>query len=114
MSRKETTIQIQVGLDENQIPEKITWSAPDGGVESQDSKAMFLSMWDADQQETLRMDLWVKDMPVDQMQVFFHQVLTGMKESYYRATNDDKMAGSFQDFCDYFSEKLELKKVRKS
>ena len=63
MSRKETTIQIQVGLDENQIPEKITWSAPDGGVELQDSKAMFLSMWDADQQETLRMDLWVKDMP---------------------------------------------------
>ena len=114
MSQKETEIKIQVGLNENQIPEKITWSAPDGGVDSQDSKAMFLSMWDAEKQETLRMDLWVKDMPIDQMRVFFHQVLTGMKESYYRATNDDKMAGSFQDFCDYFAEKLELKKVRKN
>lgn len=113
MSQKQTEIQIQVALDENQIPEKLTWSAPDGGVQNQDSKAMFLSMWDADQQETLRMDLWVKDMPVDQMQVFFHQVLTGMKDSYFRATNDEKMAGSFQDFCDYFAEKLQLKNVRK-
>ena len=112
MSQKETEIKIQVGLNENQIPEKITWSAPDGGVDSQDSKAMFLSMWDAEKQETLRMDLWVKDMPIDQMQVFYHQVLTGMKESYYRATNDDKMAGSFQDFCDYFAEKLAIKKEK--
>ena len=35
-----------------------------------------LSVWDAVKtQETLRIDLWTKDMPVDEMKLFFHQTL---------------------------------------
>ena len=60
-------------------------------------------------QETLRMDLWVKDMPVDQMQRFFHQSLVTMGETYFRATQDEKMAQGFEDFAAFFAEKLNIK-----
>lgn len=71
---------------------------------------MLLSIWDANNQETLRIDLWTKDMPVDQMKVFFHQTLSAMADTYERATQDDKMAATMRDFCEYFADKLDLKK----
>ena len=47
---------------------------------------------------------------VDEMKIFFHQTLVAMSETFKRATNDEKMADTMMDFCDYFAEKLELKK----
>ena len=44
---KETNVTINVTLDENNIPEKIIWSAPDGGVSDFPAKAMLLSLWDS-------------------------------------------------------------------
>ena len=103
-------IEINVELDDNRVPEKLSWTAPEGGIETQESKAIMLSVWDNKAQEALRIDLWTKDMPVDEMKVFFHQTLTAMSETFYRATQDEKMAATMKDFCDYFAEKLELKK----
>lgn len=103
-------IKITVALDENRIPEKLTWSAQDGGVEHEEAKAMLLSVWDSTMQETLRIDLWTKDMPVDEMKKFFHQTLVAMADTFQRATQDEKMADTMRDFCDYFAEKMELKK----
>jgi len=110
MAKLISEIKLSIELDENKVPEKLSFTAADGGVENQDSKAMMLSVWDADKQESLRIDLWTKDMPVDQMKVFFHQTLVSMSDSYQRATQDEKMALTMKDFCDYFAEKLELKK----
>ena len=107
---KDTHIKIDVQLDENKIPEKIVWSAPDGGVNEEEAQALLMSLWDGKNQETLRMDLWVKEMPVDQMNVFFHQTLVSLSQSYMKATNNEKMTDAFNQFCDYFAEKLELKK----
>ncbi len=107
---KKTQVKIDVGLDENNIPEEMQWTAPDGGVLDMETKAMLLSFWDAEKQETLKMDLWVKDMPMDQMQLFFHQTLMSLSDTYYRATQDEKMTASMKDFCDFFAEKLALKK----
>lgn len=107
---KKTNININVDLDENRVPEKLHWSADDGGVENQEAKAMLLSMWDADQKETLRVDLWTKDMPLDDMKIFFHQTLVAMSNTFNRATQDEKMTATMKDFCDYFAEKLDLKK----
>ena len=103
-------IKFLVELDENRVPEKLTWSAQDGGVEQEDAKAMMLSIWDSKVQETLRIDLWTKDMPVDEMKLFFHQTLVAMSDTFQRATQDEKMANTMKDFCDYFAEKLELNK----
>lgn len=107
---KKSEIKINVGLDENKIPEELHWSAEDGGVTNAQSKAMLLSIWDHKQQETLRIDLWTKDMPVDEMKKFFHQTLVAMSETFRRATQDEKMSDTMKDFCDYFAEKMELKK----
>jgi gliding motility-associated protein GldC len=103
-------IELNVELDENRVPEKLHWTAQDGGITNEEAKAMMLAVWDAKTQETLRIDLWTKDMPVDEMKVFFHQTLVAMSDTFYRATQDDKMSATMKDFCDYFAEKLELKK----
>lgn len=101
-------INIRVELDENRVPEKILWNAKDGGIEAAKAKAMLLSVWDDKAQETLRIDLWTKDMPVDEMKKFFHQTLVAMSDTFERATEDEKMSATMRDFCDYFAEKLEL------
>ncbi|MFV0248978.1 MAG: gliding motility protein GldC [Tenacibaculum sp.] len=101
-------ISIYVGLDENRIPEEISWSAEDGGVKDQASKAIMLAVWDHNKKDTLKVDLWTKDMPVDQMKQFFHQNLVSMTNTFERATNDEKMSAAMRDFCDYFADKLNL------
>ncbi len=103
-------IELNVELDDNRIPEKLTWSAQDGGISNEEAKAMLLSVWDNKAKETLRIDLWTKDMPVDEMKQFFHQTLVAMSDTFNRATQDEKMTATMKDFCDYFAEKLELKK----
>ena len=92
------------------MPEKLNWSAQEGGVNNEEAKAVMLSVWDSKAQETLKIDLWTKDMPVDEMKLFFHQTLVTMSDSFFRATQDEKMTATMKDFCDYFAEKLELKK----
>ena len=105
---KKSKISFEITLDENKVPKKIKWSAPDGGIVNQDSKASFLSVWNHEKQETLKIDLWTKDMPVDQMNVFIHQTLVSMSETFYKATQNEKMTDAFKQFCNYFSENLNL------
>nr|WP_315256401.1 gliding motility protein GldC [uncultured Flavobacterium sp.] len=111
MSDKNTSeIKFLVELDENRVPEKLFWTAQDGGIELSESKAIMLNVWDHKTKESMRIDLWTKDMPVDEMKIFFHQTLVAMADTFKRATNDEKMSDTMLDFCDYFAEKLELKK----
>ena len=111
MAIKHTSnIKLNVGLDENKIPETIHWTAEDGGVSNEETTAVMLSVWDSKKKESLRIDLWTKEMPVDEMKIFFHQTLSAMADTFQRATNDDKMSDTMRDFCDYFAEKLELKR----
>ncbi|KAB1068474.1 gliding motility protein GldC [Tamlana haliotis] len=106
----QSKIELNVELDENRVPETLHWTAEDGGISNEEAKAMMLAVWDAKTKEALRIDLWTKDMPVDDMKVFFHQTLVSMSDTFYRATQDEKMSATMKDFCDYFAEKLELNK----
>jgi len=103
-------IKFEIQLDANRVPEKLFWTAADGGVAKDEAKAIMLSIWDSKAKETMRIDLWTKDMPVDEMKIFFHQTLVAMSDTFKRATDDEKMADTMKDFCDYFAEKLELTK----
>jgi len=103
-------IKFEIELDPNRVPEKLFWTAADGGVAKEEAKAFMLSIWDSKAKETMRIDLWTKDMPVDEMKIFFHQTLVAMSDTFKRATDDEKMAATMKDFCDYFAEKLELTK----
>ena len=108
------SIRIIVTLEENPVPDHLSWAAPDGGIDQQETHAMFLSTWDKETQESARIDLWTKEMPVDQMRVFVHQTLVGIRNSYMKATQDVEMGEAFQQFCDYFSSEHKLGKVKKT
>lgn len=111
MAVKSTSkIEFIVGLDENKVPEKLHWTANDGDIVNEEAKALMISVWDPKSKDTLKMDLWTKDMPVDEMKQFFHQTLVTMADTFEKATDDAKMSATMRDFCDYFAEKLELKK----
>ena len=101
-------ITLTVGLDDNKVPEELRWSAQDGGINNEKAKAMLLSVWDGKNKESLKIDLWTKDMPVDEMKIFFHQTLVSLSDTYLKATQDEKMTATMKDFCAYFAEKLDL------
>ena len=76
MAAHTSEIKFTVELDENKIPEKLSWDAQDGGISNEETKAVLISVWDAKQKETLKMDLWTKDMPLEEMKHFFSSNLT--------------------------------------
>ncbi|MFZ4785203.1 MAG: gliding motility protein GldC [Flavobacteriales bacterium] len=105
---KTTEIKFEIALDENNVPEKIVWNAKDNG-KTAEAKAMILSVWDKEERNTLRIDLWNKEMEVDEMKRFVHQTILTLADSFEKATGEKKMADTMRDFCEYYAEKLELK-----
>lgn len=107
---KTSEIKFTVNLDENNIPENINWEATDAPETEGASacKSVMMSIWDPKEQNSLRIDLWTKDMMADEMKLFFHQTLVSMADTLERSTGEDKMAGDMRDFCEYFAEKLNL------
>src|ERR1700694_4253939 len=103
----DSSIHIQVGLDENKMPSEITWSAPDNTLENtRKAKAFLLSLWDGSDKTALRIDLWTKDMMVDEMEDFFYQTLITMADTYGRATKYDEMTAEMKNFAHEFYEKF--------
>ncbi|AZI67516.1 gliding motility protein GldC [Kaistella daneshvariae] len=106
---RKTQITIDVELDDNQVPEKMTWNAEDGGIEKQETKATMISVWDDERKEALRIDLWTKDMPVDQMKMFLHQILISMASTYERATGEEDVAQWMDQMAEEFALKSAIK-----
>lgn len=98
-------IKFSIELDENNIPEKIEWNASDNGGSGL-CDAAFLTLWDKNEKNTLRIDLWTKDMMVDDMQIFFHQMMLSMSDTYARATGDQKISGEIKAFAMQMGEKM--------
>ena len=96
--KKQAKITLDIWLDENQIPERIEWNAPDGGVYHAEAKAAFLTLWDESAKETLRLDLWTKEMSVDAMKKFIHQNIVTTANLLRRATNDNEGAECIEEF----------------
>ncbi len=109
MTKEKTSeISIKVALDENNVPEKLNWSATQADIDNKPCKAMLLSVWDGNDQNALRIDLWNKEMSVEEMKMFFHQTLVTMADTFERATGEEKICGDMRDFCFYFAEKMKL------
>ncbi|TWP23695.1 gliding motility protein GldC [Apibacter muscae] len=106
---KETEINFAIDLDENHIPEKIIWAAPDGGVVGQETKSILLSVWDHKTKEALRIDLWTKEMPVDEMKRFIHQVFISLGDTYQKATDEEDVAEEIRKFAEYFADRSGIK-----
>jgi gliding motility-associated protein GldC len=103
-----STISIDVTLDEQKIPEKLTWSATQSSAqEQQDAKAMMLSFWDGQEKAALRIDLWTKDMMVDEMADFVYQNMMTMADNFERATRQADLARDMKTFAKAFLKKFQ-------
>ena len=101
-------ITVKVGLDENQLPEKIIWSATDAQKTSE-AKATFISFWDDKLKQTLSLQLWVKDFLVEDMKRFIHQSLVLLTDTMEKSSGKDDLITDMRDFTDYFAEKSGLR-----
>ncbi len=111
----ESSIHLDVHLDEQKIPSAISWSAPDNSPENtRQAKAFLLSLWDGADKTALRIDLWTKDMMVDEMEDFFYQTLVTMADTYQRATHHDDLAGEMKQFAKTFYQKSRAKQLNEN
>ena len=104
---EKSEIKIEVSLDENLIPEEIQWSATDGAKKGKVS-ASFLSVWDAENQNALRVDLWTKAFTVDEMKLFTYQNIMTLADTFEKATGLGEEAEDMRDFGRYLGETLGL------
>lgn len=105
---KKVNINLQVELDDNNVPGSIVWSSddpPSNGQEA-DAKAFFLSIFDKKNLETLKIDLWNTEFEVGEMNRMMYYTLKGMADTFYRATNNNDMANDIARFAQYFGEEL--------
>ncbi|MCB0518766.1 MAG: gliding motility protein GldC [Lewinellaceae bacterium] len=109
---KSSQIRITVGLDEKRVPTTIDWDADDRPNPGQPvaCKAMLLSLFERDNLDTLKIDLWTQDMQVNEMDRFFFQTLRAMADTYFKATQNKEVAVAMQQFVQYFGEKTALLK----
>jgi gliding motility-associated protein GldC len=104
---KKSTINFTIELDPNNIPEKILWDAtekPEPGTS--ETKAISVSLWDQAQKNTLRIDLWTKDMPVEEMKRFYIDCIGGLAQSSLSATGDEYMTQEMNSLCQKLVEYL--------
>jgi gliding motility-associated protein GldC len=103
-----SSININVTLDEQKMPEQISWNASETSADDdRDAKAMFLSFWDGNDRAALRIDLWTKNMMVDEMADFFYQTFMGMADTYQRATRNEQMTQGIKEFAQDFYKKFQ-------
>jgi gliding motility-associated protein GldC len=107
-TEKDSEIVLHVKLDQNNVPIAISWDAEDNEVRGKDARAIMLSLWDPNEDNTLRIDLWTKEMVVDDMKKFIHQSILLMADTLHRSTGEVEMAQSMRDFGSYYAEKLQL------
>ena len=111
----ESTIRIDIGLDEEKMPASIRWSAPDNSTENtRKAKAFLLSLWDGADKTALRIDLWTKDMMVDEMVDFYYQTLIGMADAYQRATRHEDLAADLKQFAKIFYQNSRAKQMKEN
>lgn len=110
-----SSINIDVILDADRVPEQITWSASDTTAESaRKAKAMMLAFWDGTDKTALRIDLWTKEMMVDEMADFFYQTMMTMAETYHRATRDQALVNEMKQFARDFYQKFRDQQLKEN
>ena len=93
------SINFSIKLDVNNVPEQITWDATDSGQVENKAKAVMISIWDEAEKNTLKIDLWTKEMMAEEMQFFTFQILDSLSETYKRAVGDEKIAMEIKEFA---------------
>src|ERR1700716_138009 len=103
---QQSTITIDVTLDPNRVPEQINWKATESTADSsRQAKAMMLSFWDGTDKTAMRVDLWTREMMVDEMADFFYQTILTMADTFDRATHQEELVNDIKNFAKDFYKK---------
>ena len=105
----ESKIEIGVSLDNDKIPSAIRWTAEASGEKDpKTAQGMILSLWDSQEQNAYRIDLWTKDMRVDEMNFFVFQTIATLADTFEEATGNQEVASKMRGFTEYFAEKTKI------
>jgi gliding motility-associated protein GldC len=107
-------IRIRVGNDPDGV-QSIHWEAddaPEGGVHA--AGAMILALWDQEQRNAMRIDLWTPNFTVDDMNDFVYQTLLSLADSYVRATNNQDLMLEIKNFARTFAQRAAEMEQRRS
>lgn len=109
----QSSIKIDILLDPDKIPEQINWHATDSSAgTSQKAKALCLAFWDGADKSALRIDLWTKDMMVDEMGDFYYQMMMTMADTFKRATKQDELSADMKKFAKVFFDKFRAAQLK--
>jgi gliding motility-associated protein GldC len=112
---QESRITIDVHLDPEKVPAGISWNASGSSAdEAQKAKAMMLAFWDGAEKTAMRIDLWTKEMMVDEMADFFYQTLMTMADTYQRATRNEELVKDMKDFARDFYKKFREQQLKEN
>lgn len=105
---KTSAIELKVGMNENNLPVRMKWSAEDGDVKEAEARAFLLSIWDPAAKNTMKIDLWTKDMSIEEMKQFFHQTLLTLSDTFEKATGEHNICEDLRDYCYHFADKMKI------
>jgi gliding motility-associated protein GldC len=111
----QSTITIDVTLDKDKVPQQISWKASDSTADmAQQSKAMMLSFWDGADRAAMRIDLWTKEMMVDEMADFYYQTFMTMADTFSRATKNAELVNDMKNFANNFYQKFRDQQLKEN
>lgn len=103
----QSSINIDVLLDPDKVPQQISWKATDSTADmAQQAKAMCIAFWDGADRSAMRIDLWTKDMMVDEMAEFYYQMLMTMADTFKKSTQQEGLANDMKAFAKVFYDKF--------
>lgn len=104
---KQSEIRFSVELDDKNFIDKIFWRASDGPEPAMsEAKAVAMSVWDHANHETLRIDLWTQDMPMQDMKRLCLDTISGLADTVQAATGDEFIAQKMHQLCEEIIEHL--------
>ncbi len=107
MTGKTSEIKFNIQLDEQSIPDKIFWNATDAeNKDDKECRAVMLALWDHNEKNGMSIDLWTKEMTVQEMNLFFFQTMLTMSDTFERATHNKEVSDDIRKFAQNFLEKI--------
>ena len=104
---RQTEIKLNISLDKDNVPAHITWEATDKPADAENStRAFALSIWEAEQNNTLRIDLWTDQMMMGEMRRFFLQSVAGLAQTLLNATGDEATYNDTKDLCERLAQRF--------
>ena len=73
-----------------------------------------LSFWDGADKAAMRIDLWTKEMMVDEMADFYYQTFMTMADTFNRATKNEALVTDMKNFAKDFYKKFRDQQLKEN